>query len=207
VRVRSVVALLAAAFTGTALAQAQPAAPAAAPKPMTVERSTVPGTVGGGQAEQVTATVKAIDVGKRLITLKGPKGEVDTFEVGPDVKNLAQVKVGDLVVVTYWRGAVLQFQPAGTKPTPPSAVVTGEAAAPGARPAAAAVATLQGTVRIKAIDEKTRVVTFVGEKGRIYRLTAGPTIDLSKAKVGMQFHATYKAGVAVAVEPAKKKAK
>lgn len=54
------------------------------------------------------------------------------------------------------------------------------------RPPAAAAATLQGTVKIKAIDEETRVVTLVGEKGRIYTLTAGPTIDLSKAKVGMQ---------------------
>jgi len=206
-RVRSTVAVFFAVFAASALAQNQPAAPAAPPKPMTVEKSSVPGTVGGGQAEQITAKVKAIDVDKRLITLKGPKGEVDTFEVGPEVKNLAQVMVGDLVVVNFWRGAVLQFQPAGTKPTPPSAVVTGEAAAPGARPAAAAVATLQGTVKIKAIDEKTRVVTLVGEKGRIYKLTAGPTVDLSKAKVGMQFQATYKAGVAVAVEPAKKKAK
>ena len=206
-RVRTVVAFVAATFAGAALAQTQPAAPAAAPKPMTVEKSSVPGTVGGGQAEQITATVKAVDVGRRLIKLKGPKGEVDTFEVGPDVKNLAQVKVGDLVVVNFWRGAVLQFQPAGTKPTPPSAVVSGEAAAPGAKPAVSAVATLQGTVKIKAIDEKTRVVTFVGEKGRVYKLKAGPTVDLSKVKVGMQFQATYKAGVAVAVEPAKKKAK
>jgi hypothetical protein len=205
-RVRSAVAVLVAAFAGSALAQAQPTAPAEAPKPLTMEKSSVPGTVGGGQAEQVTAKVKAIDVEKRLLTLKGPKGHVETFEVGPEVKNLAQVKVGDLVVVNYWRGAVLEFLPPGTKAGPASAVVTGEAAAVGARPAATATATVQGTVKIKSIDERARTVTFVGEKGRTYTLNAGPTIDLSKAKVGMTFQATYKTGVAVAVEPAKKKA-
>lgn len=197
-RIRLVVAAAAAAFSVNALAQ----------QPLTVEGSTKPGIVAGGQAEQVTATVTALDVEKRLITLKGPKGESDTFQVGPDVKNLAQVKVGDRVVVDFWRGVALQFQPEGTPPTPPSAGVAGETAAPGTKPGGEAVAQVQGTVTIKAIDMKTRVVTLQGEGGRVFRLKAGDTVDLSKAKVGMKFLGTYTAGVAVNVVPAPaKKAK
>ncbi len=205
-RTRFFVAVALAAFAGSAMAQAaapaaQPASPPAA-QPLTVQASTTPGIVGGGQAEQVTATVTAIDVEKRLVTLKNAKGEEDTFEVGKDVKNLPQVKKGDRVIVDFWRGVALQFQPPGTPPTAPTAGAAGETAAPGARPGGEAVAQISGTVTIKSIDEKNRIVTFVGEKGRVFRLKAGPTIDLSKAKVGMKFLGTYTAGVAVNIQPA-----
>jgi hypothetical protein len=199
-RTRFIVAVALAAFAGTAMAQA-------AAQPMTVEGSTKPGIVAGGQAEQLTATVTAIDVDKRLVTLKNPKGEEDTFQVGKDVKNLAQVKVGDKVIVDFWRGVALQFQPPGTPATAPTAAVAGDTAAPGAKPGGEAVAQLQSTVTIKAIDEKTRVVTLVTEGGRTFRLKAGPTVDLSKAKVGMKFLGTYTAGVAVNIQPAAAKKK
>jgi hypothetical protein len=194
--------LLAAACAVALAAPAVAQAPAKEAAPMTAERTSKPGTVAGGEVEQVTATVTAIDVEKRLVTLKNAKGEEDTFEVGKDVKNLPQVKKGDRVVVDFWRGVALQFQPPGTPPTAPTAGAAGETAAPGARPGGEAVAQISGTVTIKAIDEKNRIVTFVGEKGRVFRLKAGPTIDLSKAKVGMQFLGTYTAGVAVNIQPA-----
>ena len=194
-RSRFFIAVALAAFASTALAQA-------AQQPLTVQGSTKPGIVGGGQAEQLTATVTAIDLDKRLVTLKNAKGESDTFEVGKDVKNLPQVKVGDKVIVDFWRGVALQFQPPGTPPTPPTAGAAGETAAPGSLPGGEAVAQISGTVTIKAIDTKTRIVTLETEKGRVFRLKAGPTIDLAKAKVGMQFLGTYTAGVALSIKPA-----
>jgi hypothetical protein len=194
-RTRFFVAVALAAFASTALAQA-------AQQPLTVQGSTKPGIVGGGQAEQLTATVTAIDLDKRLVTLKNAKGESDTFEVGKDVKNLPQVKVGDKVIVDFWRGVALQFQPPGTPPTAPTAGAAGETAAPGSLPGGEAVAQISGTVTIKAIDTKTRIVTLETEKGRVFRLKAGPTIDLAKAKVGMQFLGTYTAGVALSIKPA-----
>jgi Cu/Ag efflux protein CusF len=194
-RTRFFVAVALAAFASTALAQA-------AQQPLTVQGSTKPGIVGGGQAEQLTATVTAIDLDKRLVTLKNAKGESDTFEVGKDVKNLPQVKVGDKVIVDFWRGVALQFQPPGTPPTPPTAGAAGETAAPGSLPGGEAVAQISGTVTIKAIDTKTRIVTLETEKGRVFRLKAGPTIDLAKAKVGMRFLGTYTAGVALSIKPA-----
>ena len=40
----------------------------------------------------MTATVEEVDLEKRLITVKAPKGGVVTSEVGPRVKHLDQVK-------------------------------------------------------------------------------------------------------------------
>src|SRR3982750_16616 len=50
----------------------------------------------------VTATVQSVDVSNRLVTLKGPDGQVVTVHADERVKNLPQVKKGDQVTVTYY---------------------------------------------------------------------------------------------------------
>ncbi len=49
----------------------------------------------------VSATVEALDVATRSVTLRGPKGNRVTLTVGEQVKNLGEVKVGDLVTAGY----------------------------------------------------------------------------------------------------------
>jgi Cu/Ag efflux protein CusF len=177
-----------------------------AEKPLTVHQSSKKGTVSGGRAEQLTATVTAVDVATRKVTLKGQKGKEETITVSPDVKNLDQVKVGDLVVVTFSQGVVLSMAAPGAKPVEPTATATGAAAAPGEKPAADVKATVKGTVTIAAIDMKTRVVTLVGPEGRKFKVAAGKEIPLEKVKVGDKVNAEYTEAVAIAVEPAPKKA-
>ena len=43
----------------------------------------------------VTATVEAVDLDNRIVTVKGPEGNLVDIKAGDQVKNLAQVKVGD----------------------------------------------------------------------------------------------------------------
>ncbi len=49
----------------------------------------------------VSATVEALDLASRMVTLRGPKGNLVTLKVGEHVKNLDEVKVGDLVTAGY----------------------------------------------------------------------------------------------------------
>ncbi len=49
----------------------------------------------------VSATVEALDVDSRNVTLRCPKGNRITLRVGDHVKNLDEVKVGDLVNAGY----------------------------------------------------------------------------------------------------------
>jgi Cu/Ag efflux protein CusF len=177
-----------------------------AQKPMTVYKSSKAGTVAGGRAEQLTATVTAIDLATRKVTLKGAKGVEETIRAGDEVKNLDQVKVGDRVVVTFSQGLVLYMLAPGAKAAEPSAVVSGEAAAIGQKPAGDVKATVRGTVTIAAIDMKTRVVTLVGPQGRQFKVQAGPEVAIEKVKVGDKVNAEYTEAVAVAVTPAPKKA-
>ncbi|MEA3277276.1 MAG: hypothetical protein U9Q81_18745 [Pseudomonadota bacterium] len=72
-----------------------------------------PPTAPPGEAQliEVTATVEDIDLEKRLITVKGPKGRVVTSQVGPKVENLDQVKVGDKVRVAYREALAIMVEP------------------------------------------------------------------------------------------------
>jgi hypothetical protein len=173
-------------------------------KPMTVSKSTRAGTVAGGAVEQVTATVTAIDLPTRMVTLKTKSGE-ETIRVGEEAKNLPQVKVGDRVVVTLNVGLVLSLQAPGSKPVAPAVAASAGAAAPGEKPAGDVRARITGTVTIAAIDMKTRVVTLVGPEGRKFKVTAGPGVAIDKVKVGDQVFAEYEERFAIAVKPAKKK--
>ena len=62
----------------------------------------------------MTATVEAIDLEKRLVTLKGPKGEKRTIKVGQEARNLPQLKVGDLVTVKYYESMAVEVIKPGT---------------------------------------------------------------------------------------------
>jgi hypothetical protein len=49
-----------------------------------------PGQASVVQKHKIVATVEAVDAAKREITLKGPKGNVASFSVTPEVRNLEQ---------------------------------------------------------------------------------------------------------------------
>src|SRR5262249_40038612 len=80
------------------------AIPAAAQKP-DVKGGTVvasePGKAAAVRAVKVTAQVVAIDKASRTVTLKGPKGNVVEVVAGDEVKNFAQIKLGDFVAVSF----------------------------------------------------------------------------------------------------------
>ncbi len=49
----------------------------------------------------ISATVEAVDLATRNVTLRGPKGNRVTLTVGKHVANLEEVKVGDMVSAGY----------------------------------------------------------------------------------------------------------
>ncbi len=78
-----------------------------------VMKESSPGKATIAQAQTITATVEAVDAAQRQITLKGPKGKVVPLTVGPDVRNLEQVKVGDRVAVRYLEALTLTLKKDG----------------------------------------------------------------------------------------------
>ncbi|AWJ87074.1 hypothetical protein TSH58p_27075 (plasmid) [Azospirillum sp. TSH58] len=56
---------------------------------------------------QVTEVVEAIDLGRRMVTLRGPQGRTRTVPVPPDVQGLETVKPGDEVVISRTEAATV----------------------------------------------------------------------------------------------------
>ena len=151
----------------------------------------------------ITATVEAIDQATRMVTLKGPKGNLVSFIADEAVKNLPQVKVGDEVTVNYYESLVMRvLKPEEAAVNVASAGVA--AAKPGEKPAGVGAKEVTITVSIEAIDTTAGTVTFKGPTGNVNTVRAEDPKNLEKIKVGDRVAITYTEAVAIAVEKAKK---
>jgi len=188
------------AMATSARGQAPGGAPA--PEPPVMKRS------GPGQATQhrlvtVKAKVTAVDIEKRTVTVAGKDGKAETFAVGPEVKRLGEIAPGDVIVVKYEQGLLLQFAPEGVKSPEPSDAVHAERAGADAPPGGSAMGQVRGTVTVTAVDQKTRTVVLETPKGELFKVKADPSINLKNVKSGQKYDGVYSESVAVSVEKAK----
>ena len=174
----------------------------------TVALAQAPATPQKGEAVvssvDVTATVTKIDQKTREVTLKAEDGEEYSFVASDDVKNLAQVKQGDVVTVTYAEALAYEVKKGGQAVAPATAVAGGSAA-PGMKPKGAIARQTTVTVLITAIDPKVPSVTFQGPKGNTRTIKVLHPEKLQGVKVGDTVEITYTEALAVKVEEAPKK--
>jgi hypothetical protein len=156
------------------------------------------------RAAVMTATVQAIDLNTRIVTLKGPKGEVRDIKVGEEAVNLPQVKVGDLVTVKYYESLAIEVIKPGTVSGAgeKSAIVR---AKPGEMPGGMAARQSTVTATVTAIDKKKGTISLKGPEGKTVVAKAEDPKNLDKVKVGDELMITYTEALAISVEKAKKK--
>src|SRR5262245_57433727 len=138
-------------------------------------------------------TVEAIDHTARTVRIRGDQGNVMTLDVPQSVVRFDQVKVGDVVTVSYYDRVNLRRKPAAE-----AAVDRTEApvttAATGVLPGATVAAQRVATVTLTGWDPATRTVSFTGPKGASYsrRLldSTDPSI-LTGLKVGDRVDVTW----------------
>ncbi len=188
---------------------AQAPEPAAAPplstrRPVEMKQSGTPGKAVATRTLKITATVHAIDVPTRIVTLQHDMGGKETMKVGPAVKNLDKFAVGDTVVIDFEQGLALEFQPAGTEFVPPTDVEVATRDDRGQISAGTAGQGMRGTVTVTAINSAKRLVTIEGPGGNVYKVKAGSKVKLDKLKVGDKLLATYVEAVAITLEKATK---
>jgi len=182
---------------GTSLFALLLAACAKEPAPVSIE-----GT------REVSATVTAIDVNTRMVVLRESDGTEFALVVGPEVRNLEQVKVGDRVVTRYREslGAELRKRGDGSGDTEaPSVSSTAARAADGAMPSVTASTQTRQTVRITNVDVKNNIVSFYASDGLARVLpvrTPQGQEFIAKLKAGDEVELTYTEAVAMSVEPA-----
>lgn len=152
----------------------------------------------------VTATVTKIDQATREVTLKSETGEEYSFVAGDDVKNLSQVKVGDVVTATYAEAFVYEVKKGGAV-ADLKTVVAGETAKPGMKPEGAIARQSTATVLITAIDRQAPSVTFKGPAGNTRTIKVMHPEKLEGVNVGDTVEITYTEALAIQVEAAPKK--
>lgn len=158
--------------------------------------------------EEVSATVEAIDVNTRMVVLRESDGTEFALLVPEEVRNLAQVKVGDRVVTRYREslGAQLRKRGDGSGDTQAPAVSTTAArAADGAKPSLTSSTETSQTVRITNVDKKNHIVSFYGSDGLARVLpvrTPQGQEFIAGLEAGDEVELTYTEAVAMSVEPA-----
>ena len=191
--------LLAASFTLAAAA----AFPAAA-QTGAVVAAKAPGAVGVAKTVNVTATITAIDAATRTVSLKGPKGNETSVVAGPEVKNFAQLKVGDAVDLTVVEALTLELKKGGGKPVAWTVKEGAERAKAGQAPAGVVGRQISVVGDVLAVDAATGTVTVRGPQ-RTVELKVQDPAQLKLIAKGDQIEATFTEAMAVSVVPAKKK--
>jgi Cu/Ag efflux protein CusF len=153
--------------------------------------------------KEVKATVTNIDQKTREVTLRKENGEEFSFVADEAVKNLPQVKKGDVVRVAYAEALAYEVRKGGMA-ADKGTVVGGAAAEPGKKPGGAMARETKATVVITAIDPKTPSVTIKGPHGNSETVKVLHPENLEGVSVGDTIDITYTEAVAVKVEEATK---
>jgi hypothetical protein len=160
-------------------------------EPATVERTS-----------EATATVTAIDLPERLVTLRGPEGNLFTVQASEEVRNLPQLEVGDRVVVRYHEAIAAEMAKPGQEA---SASATAMRAPPGAKPGGELAQEVTTMVEITDLDPATHTVSFTAPDGLAQTIAVqDPEMQdfVETLKVGDEVAITYTEALAISVEPA-----
>ena len=161
---------------------------------------TSPGKATIAEQAKITATVEAIDVQQRRVILRGPKGKAIALTVGPDVRNLDQVKVGDRVVVRYVRPdadpAEERNQSARQNRNRGRGALAGQTKMSGG----AVGQQVEVIADVIAVNAKTHMVTLRGPQQQV-DLKVRDAKQLQMVKVGDEVKAVYTEALALSVEP------
>ena len=120
---------------------------------------------------------------------------------GDEVRNLAQVEVGDVVKIEFNVGLMLALQPVSGELRERKEKVEKERAQLGQKPAGTVRKTVYARAVVRAIDLQARTVTLQGAL-RTVTLPVAEDVDLESVKVDDMVDAEYVESLAISVQPA-----
>jgi hypothetical protein len=162
-----------------------------------------PGVAGAAETVKVTATITAINAPTRTVTLKGPQGKEITVIAGPEVRNFAQMKIGDQVNVEYREAITLALKKRDSTPVSRTEKAGVGAANPGEHPGGVVGRQVTVIAEVVAVDAKTQTVTLRGPQ-RTVELKVPDPEQFKRVAKGDRVKAVYTEALAIAVTPAKK---
>lgn len=158
------------------------------------------GAMMATETVKTTATVVAIDSATRTVSLKDKQGKVTELQVGDDVRNFDQVRIGEVVAVEYKRALSVSM----TRQTGMRSAIereTIERAPPGAKPGGSIGREVTVTADVVNVDGKTGMVTLKGPKGKTVDVHVSDAQQLKAIHRGDQVQAVYTEAIAVSMAP------
>jgi hypothetical protein len=157
------------------------------------------GKLAAATLVEVKAKVEAIDLAARKVTLRDEDGTLETLLVSEEAKNLAQVKVGDMVSMKYYESLTLELNKVEGAKTQLTESTSEQRAELGQLPGGVKTHEVAVVAKVTAIDAAESVVTLTGPRGNSVELEVPPEA-LAKVKVGDHVNAVYTQAVAVSVD-------
>lgn len=149
------------------------------------------------------STVQAVNAETREITLERQDGAKVVIVAGPEVRNFAQIAVGDTVKARYRVTLSAQRLESGEAGSKPAAKVAVGVAAPGSKPGVDIEAGAEVTVTVETVDTKKHIVVFTGPEGGLHSVRAQRDEGrrfVSGLKAGDRVKLAYTEAVGLSVE-------
>ena len=171
---------------------------------LTAGCASTPGSVEISETGEITAIVTAVDQSQRLVTVRGPQGNEVTLEAGPEVRNLAQVQVGDTVRVIYEQAYIATLTDAEEVDPFVPVAVGAVRAEPGERPRVAVGSIVTMLVKTESVGPDGLTVTFSEPDGQlqaIYVRREESQAFVRSLRPGDIVELTFAQALAITVEP------
>ncbi|MFA7292857.1 MAG: hypothetical protein WC023_11490 [Rhodocyclaceae bacterium] len=164
-----------------------------------------PGAGAVTEALQLQGKVKSIDKKARTVVVVGPNGNEIDFNLSEDVRNFEQIKVGDLVTLTFVQALALELRKTDKK-EPRTRIDSDNTVTtkPGQKPGMATEKSVRVIADVVAVNPKAQTVTLRGPKRTLELAVNDPAI-LKNVKVGDQVEGVYTEAMALTVSSDKKK--
>ncbi len=176
---------------------AQPSSPAAIPT--AAQAPKVMDAAGASDLTTITANIEAVDHKHRTVTLKGPMGRSETLKVGPMVKNFAQVKAGDELVVKYAEAVSVKLEKGAVTRSASMTTMEPVTAPAGSKPGLAAERQTVIVAKVVDLDPKRQEVLLQGPNNGYAEVKVKDPAVFSDVKVGDHVQVTYTEAVVIDV--------
>jgi hypothetical protein len=166
------------------------------------DHPTIP-AIGQDVLLDVTATIQAVNLETREVTLKGDSDRTFTITVDPRIKRLAEFKPGDKVEAQYYASVAAELRaPTEEEKTTPYLVLEDKAHAPAdAHPAGGGLRVVRAVATIEGLDRTDGTVTVKGPKGNFATIKVQDPSRIEKLHIGDTLIITYTEAFAVSLVP------
>jgi hypothetical protein len=133
---------------------------------------------GVGERVQIySGTVTKLDAKNRVVTLKSKDGQIDIL-AGPEVKNFAQIKLGDRLNIAYKLATVMELEKIKNNPTDHKVNIAKQN-------------TVKTSASVLAIDRKSQILTLKEPQGNVLNLKIENPTLLKGLSVNDLVNVTY----------------